>query len=45
MKLSQKTHVRVYYDNKVAIAITHNPILHDRIKYFEVEKHFIKEKN
>ena len=36
--------MRVLCDNKAAIAIAHNPILHDRIKHVEVDKHFIKEK-
>ena len=36
--------MKVYYDNKVAIAIFHNTIYHDRTKHVEVDKHFIKEK-
>ena len=36
--------MKLYYDNKAAIAIAHNPILHDRTKHLEVDKHFIKEK-
>ena len=32
------------YDNKVVISITHNPVLHDRKKQIEADKHFIKEK-
>ena len=35
---------KVYYDNKVAISIVHNPVLHDKTKHVEVDKHFIKEK-
>ena len=35
---------KVYYDNKAAISIAHNPILHDRTKHVEVDKYFIKEK-
>ncbi|RVW16057.1 Retrovirus-related Pol polyprotein from transposon RE1 [Vitis vinifera] len=27
-----------------AISVAHNPVLHDRTKYVEVDKHFIKEK-
>ena len=42
--MSPKTPIRVYCDNKVVIAITHNPVLHNRTKYIEVDKHFIKEK-
>ena len=36
--------LKVYCDNKGAILIAHNPVLHDRTKHVEVDKHFIKEK-
>lgn len=36
--------MKVYCDNKAAIAIAHNPVLHERTKHVEVDKHFIKEK-
>ena len=36
--------MKIYCDNKAAISIAHNPILHDRTKHIEVDKHFIKEK-
>lgn len=36
--------IRIYCDNKVVISIAHNPVLHDRTKHIEVDKHFIKEK-
>ena len=38
------TPIKVYCDNKAAILIAHNPVLHDRVKHVEVGKHFIKEK-
>ena len=38
------TPIRIYCDNKAAISIAHNPVLHDRTKHIEVDKHFIKEK-
>ncbi|GMP81639.1 hypothetical protein CsSME_00036279 [Camellia sinensis var. sinensis] len=44
LKLSHPTPMKVYCDNKAAIAIAHNPVLHDRTKHIEVDKHFIKEK-
>ena len=34
----------MHCDNKAAISIAHNPVLHDRTKHVEVDKHFIKEK-
>ncbi|XP_073129110.1 secreted RxLR effector protein 161-like [Henckelia pumila] len=37
--------IKVFFcDNKAAIAIAHNLVLHDRTKHVEVDKHFIKEK-
>ena len=36
--------MELYYDNKSAIAITHNPVQHDRTKHVEVDRHFVKEK-
>ena len=44
LKISTPTPIKVYCDNKAAISIAHNPILHDRTKHVEVDKHFIKEK-
>ncbi|XP_074556441.1 uncharacterized protein LOC141812295 [Curcuma longa] len=44
LKLSYLTPMKVYCDNKAAISIAHNPVLHDRTKHIEVDKHFIKEK-
>ena len=36
--------IRIHCDNKAAIAISHNPVHHDRTKHVEVDRHFIKEK-
>jgi len=44
LKISAPSPMRVYCDNKAAISIAHNPVLHDRTKHIEVDKHFIKEK-
>ena len=38
------TTIKLYCDNKAAISISHNPVLHDRTKHVEVDKHSIKEK-
>ena len=39
-----KEKAAIYCDNKAAISIAHNPVLHDRTKHIEVDKHFVKEK-
>ena len=44
LKVAGKMPMRIYYDNKAAINISHNPIHHDRTKHVEVDHHFIKEK-
>ncbi|KAH9697911.1 retrovirus-related pol polyprotein from transposon RE1 [Citrus sinensis] len=44
LKASNSLPMKVYCDNKSAIAIAHNPVLHNRTKHVEVDKHFIKEK-
>lgn len=36
--------MKVYWDNKAAISIAHNPVQHDRTKHIEVDRHFVKEK-
>ena len=36
--------LQIHCDNKASIAITHNPVHHDRIKHVEVDRHLIKEK-
>lgn len=38
------TEIKMYCDNKTAIAINNNSIQYDRTKYVEVDKHFIKQK-
>ena len=44
LKVSDSQPMKLYCDNKAAISIAHNPVLHDRTKHVEVDKHFIKEK-
>ena len=44
LKASDSLPMKLYYDNKAAISIAHNLVLHDRTKHVEVDKHFIKEK-
>ena len=44
LKVQVFSPMKLYCDNKSAIAIAHNPVLHDRTKHVEIDKHFIKEK-
>lgn len=34
----------LYYDNKAAISISHNPVQHNRTKHIKEDRHFIKAK-
>ncbi|RVW69951.1 Retrovirus-related Pol polyprotein from transposon RE1 [Vitis vinifera] len=44
LKMIGSSPMKLYYDNKAAISVAHNLVLHDRTKHVEVDKHFIKEK-
>lgn len=44
LRLRIKLPMKAYCDNKSAILIAHNPVLHERTKHIEINKHFIKEK-
>ena len=35
--------MNLFYDNKAAIDVSHNPIQHDRTKHVEVDRHFIRQ--
>lgn len=43
LKISTALPFKIYSDNKSAITISHNPVLHDWTKHVEIDKHFIKE--
>lgn len=36
--------MKLHCDNKATINIAHSPVLHDRAKRVEIDRHFIKEK-
>ena len=44
LKIEPMDTMRLYCDNQAAINIAHNPVLHDRTKHIEIDRHFIKEK-
>ncbi|RVX07808.1 Retrovirus-related Pol polyprotein from transposon RE1 [Vitis vinifera] len=44
LKMIGSSPMKLYCDNKAAISVAHNPVLYDRTKHVEVDKHFIKEK-
>ena len=44
LKIQWSRRIKLYCDDKSAINIAHNLVLHDLTKHFEIDKHFIKEK-
>jgi hypothetical protein len=44
LKVPTTLPMKMYCDNRAAILIAHNPVLHDLTKHVVVDKHFIKEK-
>jgi len=36
--------IKLYCNNKATISIAQNPVLHDRTKHMEIDRHFINEK-
>ena len=44
LKIPNPLPMKLYYDNKAAINLTHNPVQYDKTKHVEVDQHFIKEK-
>jgi len=44
LKVACEEPMILYCDNKSAISIAHNPVQHDRTKYIEIDRHFIKMK-
>lgn len=44
LKKSMNTPMKLYCDNKATISIAQNLVQHDRTKYVEINRHFIKKK-
>ena len=44
LQLPIKTLMKLLCDNQAAISISKNPVLQDRTKHVEIDRHFIKEK-
>jgi hypothetical protein len=44
LDIESKSEMKLFCDNKAAINISHNLVQHDRTKYIEIDRHFIKEK-
>ncbi|CAN6440880.1 unnamed protein product [Victoria cruziana] len=36
--------MKFYYDNKAAISLSNNPVMYDRTKHVEIDRHFVREK-
>ncbi|TYK09875.1 protein-tyrosine-phosphatase PTP1-like isoform X4 [Cucumis melo var. makuwa] len=39
-----ETPLKLFCNNKIAISIANNPVQHDRTKYVEIDRHFMKER-
>lgn len=44
LRFTQTISMHIHCNNKAAISIFHNPILHDKTNHIEGDEHFIKEK-
>jgi hypothetical protein len=42
--IESKSEMKLFCDNKAVINISHNLVQHDRTKYIEIDRYFIKEK-
>ena len=41
--MPQEKHVEIYLDNASAIALTKNPIFHDRSKHIDIKFYYLKD--
>ena len=44
LKINYEEPIKIFYDNKSAISITHDLVYHDRIKHMNIDRFCIKEK-
>ncbi|GJZ18298.1 hypothetical protein Tco_0554421 [Tanacetum coccineum] len=44
LDLGGLAHVTLYYDNKSAIQIATNPVMHEKTKHFDIDVHLVREK-
>lgn len=44
LKIKYEAPMRLFWENKTAISIAHNQVLHDRMKHIKINQHFIKGK-
>ncbi|RDY11211.1 Copia protein, partial [Mucuna pruriens] len=44
LKVKYKGSIKLFCDNNSTISISHNPVQHNRTKYIEINRHFIKKK-
>ncbi|RDX81341.1 Copia protein, partial [Mucuna pruriens] len=44
LKVKYERPIKLFCDNNSAMSIDHNPVQHDKTKYIEIDRHFIKEK-
>ena len=44
MRIPNPLPMKLYYDNKAAILVAHNPMLHDRKNHVGIDKHFLQKK-
>lgn len=44
LRIKRDSPMHLYCNKKLAIRIAHNSIQHNKVKYIEVDRHFIKEK-
>ena len=44
LRITYEEPIKVFWDNKSAISVGHDPMYHDRIKHVKIDRFYIKEK-